>query len=176
MCYIRVSLDQGADIQVQHVLIAGKDFREKRQSVKGRVKVRHVPGDLVEESLQLRSLTLYLLWRLPSIDETFLQKILVVYKLVNTMGIWNPDWSRFWRLKRDWVCKWCGIWMDLKSELFWILNGQDFEWDLKSGSPTVWNKDQLPPFCQKPFEIRTKMSKFWMAWFWNGYDYSYSHS
>ena len=61
MCYIRVSLDQGADIQVQHVLIAGKDFREKRQSVKGRVKVRHVPGDFVEESLQLRSLTLYLL-------------------------------------------------------------------------------------------------------------------
>ena len=41
-----------------------------------------------------------------------------------------------------------------------VANGLDFEWDLKSRSPTIWNPDKLPPFFQKPFEIRTKMSGY----------------
>ena len=44
----------------------------------------------------------------------------------------------------------------------WVPNGPDFEWDLKSGSPTIWNLNKWLPFCQKLFEIRTKMSGFWM--------------
>ena len=58
-----------------------------------------------------------------------------------------------------------GIWN------FWIFNCQkefvpDFKWNLKSGSPTIWNPDKWPLFCQKPFEIQTKMSRFWMVeWF-----------
>ena len=39
----------------------------------------------------------------------------------------------------------------------WFVNGLHFERDLKSGSPTTGN---LPPFCQKPFEIYTKTSRF----------------
>ena len=54
---------------------------------------------------------------------------------------------------------------DLKSTLVWILNvgvanGLNFEWDLKSRSPTICNPDKWPPFCLKPFEIWTKMSGF----------------
>ena len=41
-----------------------------------------------------------------------------------------------------------------------VANGLDFEWDLKSRSPTIWNPDKLPPFFQKPFETRTKMSGY----------------
>ena len=44
-------------------------------------------------------------------------------------------------------------------------NYPNFEWDLKSGSQTIWNLDKWPPFCQKLFEIRTKMSRFQMAGF-----------
>ena len=47
----------------------------------------------------------------------------------------------------------------------WVANGLVFEWDLKYGSPTIWNLDWWPPFCQKPFEIRTKLSRFWMVRF-----------
>ena len=45
----------------------------------------------------------------------------------------------------------------------WVVNGPDLEWNLKFGSPTIWNPGKWVPFCQKPFEIRTKMSKFWMV-------------
>ena len=48
------------------------------------------------------------------------------------------------------------------------------EWDLKWGSLTISNLDKWLPFCQKTFEIGTKMSKFWMVWLSNGVDHSYS--
>ena len=37
----------------------------------------------------------------------------------------------------------------------WVANGLDFEWDLKSG--------QMAAILSKPFEIRTKISGFWMV-------------
>ena len=40
----------------------------------------------------------------------------------------------------------------------WVAIGPDFEWDLKSGSPSIRNLDKWLPLNQKPFEIRTKMS------------------
>ena len=42
--------------------------------------------------------------------------------------------------------------------------------------PNHWNPDKWLPFCQKPFEIRTNMSGFWMVRFSNGWDYTYGHS
>ena len=42
----------------------------------------------------------------------------------------------------------------------WVVNGPDFEWDLKSGSSTIPNLDKWQPFFQKPVEIRTKMYGF----------------
>ena len=35
------------------------------------------------------------------------------------------------------------------SERGWVANGMDFEWGLKSGSPTILNPKKWPPFCQK---------------------------
>ena len=69
----------------------------------------------------------------------------------------------------------------------WVANGLNFEWDLghiiwsfpessKSRSPTIWNPDKWPSFFQKPFEIRTKMSGFWVVRFLSGWDYNYSHA
>ena len=45
----------------------------------------------------------------------------------------------------------------------WVANGLNLEWDLKFRSPTVWNPDKWPTFCQKPLEIRTKMSGYRMV-------------
>ena len=47
--------------------------------------------------------------------------------------------------------------------------------NLKSWSPTIWKLDKWPTFCHKPFEMQTKMSRFWMVRFSNGWDDSYSH-
>ena len=55
----------------------------------------------------------------------------------------------------------------------WVANGLNFKLDLKSWSPTIWNSDKWPPFCQKPLEIWTKMSRFWMVQFSNGWGYRY---
>ena len=33
------------------------------------------------------------------------------------------------------------------SKTGWVANGLDFEWDLKSRSPTIGNPDKWPPFC-----------------------------
>ena len=58
------------------------------------------------------------------------------------------------------------IWTSLDfewSKRGWVSNGPDFEWDLKSRSSTIWNSDNWLPFCQKPFEIQTKTSGFWMV-------------
>ena len=60
------------------------------------------------------------------------------------------------------------------SKRCWVANGVDFEWDLKSGSPTIRNPYKWPPSCQKPFEFWTKMSGFCMVQFLNGWDYSQS--
>ena len=49
------------------------------------------------------------------------------------------------------------------SERGWVANGMDFEWGLKSGSPTILNPKKWPPFCQKTFEIWTKTSGFRMV-------------
>ena len=62
------------------------------------------------------------------------------------------------------------IWTSLEFE--WskrglVANGPDFKWDLKSISPTIWNPEKWPSFCQKIFEIRTKMFRFWMVQFSN---------
>ena len=57
-----------------------------------------------------------------------------------------------------------------------VANDLDFKWDLKSRSPTIRNLDKWLPFCQKPFEVRTKMFEFGMLQFSNGWDSSYSHS
>ena len=45
----------------------------------------------------------------------------------------------------------------------WFENGLDFEWDLKYKSSTIRNLDKWSTFYQKPFEIRTKMSRFGMV-------------
>ena len=63
-----------------------------------------------------------------------------------------------------------------RSKKDWVSNSLDFEWDLKSGSPTIWNPEKQPPFCQKPFDIWTKTAGFWMVRFSNGWDQSYSSS
>ena len=55
----------------------------------------------------------------------------------------------------------------------WVAKGPDFEWDLKSGSPTIWYPDK---FLSKTIWNPNKTSEFWMVWFSNGWDYSYSHS
>ena len=62
------------------------------------------------------------------------------------------------------------------SKRVWVANGMDFKRDLKSGSPAIRNPDKWPAFCQKPFEIRTKTSRFWKVWYSKGYGYSFSHS
>ena len=48
-------------------------------------------------------------------------------------------------------CKWSGLWTG-------------------SESPTIWNPDKWPPFCEKHFEILTKTSGFWMVRFSKGWD------
>ena len=53
-----------------------------------------------------------------------------------TVGIWNLDESGFWMFKKR--------------------LGLDFEWDLKSRSPTIWNPDKWLPFCQKRLKSRQK--------------------
>ena len=58
----------------------------------------------------------------------------------------------------------------------WVANGQDLELAMKSVSPNIWNLDKLQPFCQKTFDIWTKMSGFWTVRFLNGWDNSFSHS
>ena len=55
--------------------------------------------------------------------------------------------------------------------MVWILNGTPTIWN-----PTIWNPDKRPPFCQKPFEIQTKMSGFWIVQFSNDWDSSHSHT
>ena len=60
-----------------------------------------------------------------------------VHQLTSTMGIWNPDNSKFWMVEKRSVCK-C----------------LDFKRELKFGNPTIQNK--RPPFCQKIFEIQKK--------------------
>ena len=70
------------------------------------------------------------------------------------------------------------IWTSLDFE--WSKRGWDanvhFEWVLKSRSLTIWIRTNAHHFVQKPFEIWTKTSKFWMVCFSNGWDYSYGHS
>ena len=51
----------------------------------------------------------------------------------------------------------------------WVANGLDIKWDLKSGSQTILNQDKWLLFCQKPFEIRTKMSGVCMVRISNGW-------
>ena len=72
------------------------------------------------------------------------------YKLdkIRTVGIWNPDMFRF---QIKFVCKWS------RSR------------NLKSGSSIIWNEEKCPPFCQEPFEIQTKMSRFLMVQSSNGW-------
>ena len=83
------------------------------------------------------------------------------------MGIWNPDQSGFWMVKKRLGFKWYLFGMGS------VIRNPNH---LKSIIPTIWNPDKWQPFCQKPFEIRTKMSGFQMVWFSNGWDNSYSHS
>ena len=55
------------------------------------------------------------------------------------------------------------IWTSMNfewSKRGWVKNCPDFKLDLKSGSPTILNPDKWQPFCQKLFEILTKMSEF----------------
>ena len=55
--------------------------------------------------------------------------------------------------------------------MVWILNG-------------IWNPEAQPfeiltndrHFVKKTFEIRTKISEFWMVQFLNGWDFKYSQS
>ena len=54
----------------------------------------------------------------------------------------------------------------------WVANCPVFALDLKSGSPTIWNREKCLPVCQRPFEIWTKTSRFWMVQFSNGWDSS----
>ena len=110
----------------------------------------------------------------------------------NNQTIWQQDtnlpfeyqtspglrWSLYGLNQREKIQWGSEIWTSLDFKLSkrsWVANGLDFKWNLKSGSPTIWNLDKWVPFCQKPFEIRTKMSGFWMVRFLNGWDYSYSH-
>ena len=55
------------------------------------------------------------------------------------------------------------IWTSLDyewSKRGWVANGLESEWDPKSESPTLGNPYKWLPFCQKPFEIQTKMLGF----------------
>ena len=73
------------------------------------------------------------------------------------MGIWNLTQAGFQMVQKRFCWK------------FWISNGT---WN---PDQTIWNLAQWPPCCQKPFEIRTKTSRFWMVQFSNGWEYSYNH-
>ena len=50
----------------------------------------------------------------------------------------------------------------------WVANGPDFEWDLKYGSPTIWNPYKWPPFCQRQNQLKSgqKCSDFEWSGFW----------
>ena len=74
-----------------------------------------------------------------------------------TVGIWNPDYSEFRMFKKR------------------LINGLDFEWDLKSRCPTFWNPGKWQPVSKIPFEIWTKMSWFWIIQLSNGWDYSHRY-
>ena len=44
----------------------------------------------------------------------------------------------------------------------WVSNGLYFEWDLKCWSPTIWNLDKWPSFCQKtwnPNHLKSALQK-----------------
>ena len=60
------------------------------------------------------------------------------------------------------------IWIQWGSEI-WISNGQK-RLQMFWISNWIWNLEA------QPFEIRIKMSEFWMVWLSNGWDYSFSHS
>ena len=65
---------------------------------------------------------------------------------------------------------------DLKSGLVWILNGQkEVSLQMVRILKKILNL-KAQPFCQKPFEIKTKMSGFWLVQFSNGWDHSYSQT
>ena len=52
-----------------------------------------------------------------------------------------------------------------------VANGMDFKWDLKSGSPIIWNPDN---WLSKTIWNSNKNVWFWMFWFLNGWSYSHS--
>ena len=101
-------------------------------------------------------------------------------ELNQTRQFWNL-FSRDCATGREWGTKMKIQWgSKLRTSLYfewlkrsWVANCTDFEWDLKSGSPTIWNPGKWLPFCQKPFEIQTKTSGFWIFQFSNGWGYSY---
>ena len=49
-----------------------------------------------------------------------------------------------------------------------VANGPDFEWDLKYGSPTIWNPDKWQPICQRQNHLKSgqKCSDFEWSGFW----------
>ena len=65
-------------------------------------------------------------------------------KKVRALGLPHLQWGSEIRTSRDF--KW--------SKKGWVANCLDFEWELKSGGPTIWNMEKRPPFCQKPFEMQ----------------------
>ena len=54
-------------------------------------------------------------------------------------------------------------WDFKRSNSGWFGNGPEFDWDLESVRPTIWNLDKWQPFCHKPFQIWTKMDFAWSS-------------
>ena len=63
---------------------------------------------------------------------------------MHTVGIWNPDYF-------EW------------SKRGWFANGLDFKWDLKSGSPTIWNPDKSLERRTLNCAVDSNMCGFWMV-------------
>ena len=56
-----------------------------------------------------------------------------------------------------------GTSLDIKwSKRGWVANGPYFGWNLKSGSPTIWNLDKWLPFCQNHLKSGQKCP-YWMV-------------
>ena len=62
----------------------------------------------VKSRLSVRCLTG--VWKLGH-SWTGLVSIIWISGLSSTMGIWNPDWSGSWMVKKGFGCKWSGFWM-----------------------------------------------------------------
>ena len=84
----------------------------------------------------------------------------------NYRSIWTVVFNCSVKQAMTWIQWESEIWTSL--DFIWSKKefGLQMVWDLKSGSLNIWNLNKWQPFCQKPFEILTKISECQMVGFW----------